>query len=973
MLNTSGKGLPNLFLTTILLILFNSISAQIGFEEAFPNISFNLPVEIQNANDGSNRIFVVEHPGRIKVFPNSPDVTSGEVTTFLDITSQVSYSSGQEIGLLGLAFHPQYQSNGFFYVFYTDRPSNYRINVVRYQVDSSNPNIADTSSATTIYNFTKNQSDSNHNGGKIAFGPDGYLYVSIGDGGGGGDPRRNAQNLENPFGSILRIDVDVDGSNPLASNGQFEIPSDNPRVGLSGLDELYAWGVRNTWKMSFDGNDLWGGDVGQNARCEINLISKGDNLGWNNREGSIGYSGGGSLVTTPAVDPIYDYSYSSGDRSVTGGYVYRGTLTNSTLQGKYIYGDYISGRVWALDYNPSNGAVDNEFLFRASSVRISSFGLDESGDIYFSNYGSSGKIYKITDENTGPVEVNVNGVGDYLNTGVPGINGIVECIVNDGTDTFYVGGEFTEASGVAVNNLAKYSKANGWEAIGSGTNGKVNTIAIASNGHIYVGGDFTLIDGVSANNIAVWNGSVWSALTSGTDGEINEIGIDSNDNVYVGGAFVTSGGVTTNNIAFWNGSWNGLTDGTTNQTGTNNEIRAIAFDGSNTLYIGGNFDTAGGNSAPRIATWNGTNWGTLGVGTSGFVQAIVSTTDYIYAGGNFSIAGGTTVNRIARWNRNSSNWETLNNGVSGNVNAMVYDGTHIYVGGSFVTASNVVDLNEVMNGIARWSDSDGWEALGPNTDVGASPLVNALAFSSDDSELLLGGNFTNAGTTNVSNIALWAEDANCANQVITPNYTVNGASNSGESSITIFEGASFELGITQNLFITVESPDNSSVLGTLLIPTVDFEDQGTYTITTTEGCSTTFELTIVQQDPNGDEDNDGVINSGDLCPGTPNGEPVDSDGCGESQKDDDEGPVSIKAYPVQFDNDLNLRIEVLVQAEGHITLYDANGKMVKDYGMHNLDEGVNTINLYVGDLSSGLYIFNLQTKYGITRLKVVGK
>ena len=880
------------FIATIVAFFTITISySQISYEAAFPNLRFNRPVEIQNANDGSDRLFVVEHAGVIKVFPNSTDVNSSQVQTFLDIQSQVSFSSGQEIGLLGLAFHPDYSTNGYFYVFYTDQPSNYRVNVVRYQVNATNPNVADTSSATTIYSFVKNQNNSNHNGGKIAFGPDGYLYISIGDGGGGGDPRNNAQNLNNAFGSIVRIDVDLDGTNPVSGNGQYEIPSDNPRVGLSGLDELYAWGIRNTWKFSFDGNVLWGADVGQNALEEINIIEKGGNYGWKRFEGTNTYSSGTSLITSPDTKPIYTYNRSSGDVSVTGGYVYRGSMTTSSLQGKYIYGDYVSGRVWALDYNETTGQATNDFLFRTSGgVLISSFGLDEDGDLYFSDYKSSAQIYKITDENAGPTEVQVNGVGNWVNSGVDGVNGIVEAVVNDGSDNFYVAGNFSNASGIPVGKVAKYSKSAGWESFLNSTDGEINTVAIASNGDVYVGGEFTQIDGIAASNVAFWNGTVWSPLGSGTDDRVDIIQIDSNDNIYVGGSFITAGGITVNYIALWDGTWNALTDVTNSVAGTNNEIRAISFDETERLYVGGNFDTAGGNSAPRIAVWDGTNWGTLGSGTSGFVQSIVVTTDYIYAGGNFSDAGSETVNRIGRWNRTSSTWESLNFGLSGNVNSMAYDGSHLYVGGAFLTASDEEQVNEIMNFVARWSNANGWEALGPNTNVGVTTLVNSLALTTDNAQLLVGGNFSSAGTKSVSNIAFWGENVGCQTNIVTPQYTVNGTANSGATELTITEGSTFELGITDNLYIEIEGPNNNNSNGDLSIASITFDDEGVYSITTTEGCSTTFELSVIQ-DPNGDEDNDGVINSDDLCPNTPNGESVDANGCGESQKDDDNDGV----------------------------------------------------------------------------------
>lgn len=736
--------------------------SQVTYGDAFPNINFSFPVEIQNANDGSDRLFVVEQSGQIKVFQNSTSIAASEVYTFLDISSKVNYSSGQEIGLLGLAFHPNYTQNGYFYVYYVDRATNFEMVVARYQVNASNANLADPNSETIIFRFEKNNSNSNHNGGKIAFGPDGYLYVSIGDGGGAGDPNKNAQNLDIAFGSILRVDVDVDGNNPLESNpalpnGNYEIPSNNPRVGLNGLDELYAWGIRNTWKLSFDvpTGRLWGADVGQDDYEEINLIERGGNYGWNRFEANSDEDGSTNLVTQPDIKPIYYYDHSSGDVSITGGYVYRGSSNDPSIQGKYIFGDYVSGRVWSLDYNSSNNSSTSELLFRTNGQFISSFGLDESGEIYFSDYGSNAKIYKIFGSNTGPVTVPVNGIGNWAKL-TNGTNGSVQTLAVTQDNLVYVGGEFTLAGGKVVANLATFDSNNGWSTFGLGTNGKVNCIVIAPNGDVVVGGDFSQIDGQTISNIAAWNGTSWDGLNGGTNGPVAKIGIDSNGNVFIGGAFETAGGITVNNIAIWNGNeWTGLTDTGTGITGTNNEIRAIAFDENNIMYVGGNFDTAGGNSAPRIATWNGSNWGTLGTGTSGFVQAIAITALSIYAGGNFSIAGGETVNRVARWNRDNQNWQGLGQGVSGNVNALLHDGSYLYVGGSFETGADVVNVNKIMNNAARWNDADGWQALGPGTDVGVSTQINALAFSNVTDHVYVSGNFSNAGRTNASNVAIW--------------------------------------------------------------------------------------------------------------------------------------------------------------------------------------------------------------------------
>jgi hypothetical protein len=830
----------------------NLLLGQISYEVAFPELSFNLPVEIINANDGTNRMFIVEQGGLIKVFPNSQTTSNSALNTFLDVRSKVNLGVGQEVGLLGMAFHPNYENNGYIYIYYTDYPNNIvNMNLSRFTVSSSNQNVIDPNSEIPIFKFAKNQPEGNHNGGKIAFGPDGYLYISIGDGGGGGDPKGNAQNLNNVFGSILRIDVDLDGNNPIESNpdapnGNYEIPSDNPRVGLSGLDELYVWGIRNTWKFSFDNTtgNLWGADVGQGRRCEINIITKGQNYGWGKFEGLTTYNSSLNLVTTPDTKPIFEYNYTNGDRSITGGYVYRGPLNNDALTGKYIYGDYVSGRVWALDYNTSTGETTSEMLFRTNGQFISSFGLDESGQLYFSDYGNSVKLYKISGESSGPTSNAVTGVGDWNKAGFEGVNGTVEAIqkVNE---TYYVGGNFTNASGISAQNIAKYDKVNGWGNFGSGVNGTVYSIAADSNGLVYIGGEFTSVSGVSASNVAFWDGTNWNPLGSGTNGPVAKINIDTNDKAYIGGTFDIAGSIVVNNIALWeNSTWKGLTDSNTQVTGTNNEIRAISFDENDNLYVGGNFDSAGGISTPRMAVWDGTNWNSLGQGTSGFVQAISVTNDYVYVGGNFAIAGNQTVNRIARWNRNTLTWSSLNNGLSGNVNTLEHDGTFLYAGGSFETASTNTEVNEIMNGVARWSENDGWQALGPNTQVGVSNVVNHLEFSSNLTELICGGNFSTAGGQSLTNIAVWGLDIKCDSNEITIRYTVDGIEIASENSININEGSSLTFGIEEAIYYKTIFPDNSTKFGPATINNITTDQSGDYVLTTFEGCSKTVTVNV---------------------------------------------------------------------------------------------------------------------------------
>lgn len=754
------------FLLFFLLAISNTLCAQVYYENAFPKLSFNFPVEMQAPPDGSNRLCVVEQPGIIKVFGNSPTTLQNEISIFLNITDRVAYSSGQEIGLLGLAFHPQFISNGYVYIYYIDEPDNYRINIVRYTVSSENQNVLDPDSEFIIAQFTKNQNDSNHNGGKIAFGPDGYLYISVGDGGGGGDPQKNGQNLETVFGSILRIDVDVNGDNPIENNpavpeGHYEIPVDNPRVNNSGLDELYAWGMRNTWKFSFDSTGrLWGADVGANSFEEINLITKGGNFGWNKFEAldQPSYGSNTTLATNPVIDPILNYGRDEGDVSITGGYTYKGSLTDERLQGSYIYGDFVSGRVWALRHDPENGINNNELLFKTSGEFISSFGEDEDGELYFLGYRADANIYKITGTIPESTNTTVEGIGEWREIG-KGTNGTVYSLAQNQDGEIYVGGDFTLVGELPTNNLGKIDINGNWNVVTEGANGPIHSLAVTDDGRLFAGGDFSEIGGISANNIAFFDGTAWNPMKNGTNGPISKIILDHTGNtLYVGGVFTTAGSYDVNYIAKWeNDTWQGLVDNVTGTMGSNNEIRSLAIDDDNVLYVGGNFDSAGGINANRIASWDGKNWKSLGDGTSGFVQSIITSGDYLYAGGNFVSAGNKTVNRIARFNLTTKIWEPLGNGLSGNVNDIIVKNGYMYVTGAFETASDVDNVNEIMNNVARWSISSGWEALGPGTNVGINTLGNVIFFHNESNELIVGGYFNRSGALmNTNNISKWA-------------------------------------------------------------------------------------------------------------------------------------------------------------------------------------------------------------------------
>ncbi len=347
--------------------------------EAFPNLQSERPVDFQNAGDDSKRVFVVEQRGIISVFENKKDVKAKSV--FLDITKKVDDSDNEE-GLLGLAFHPDYAVNGYFYLNYTVSSSETVIS--RFKVSAADPNKADPDSELILLRF--NQPYGNHNGGQVAFGPDGYLYISTGDGGSGGDPKGNGQNLKAYLGKILRIDVNNPG---IGKN--YGIPADNPFISNSNaIPEIYAYGMRNPWRMSFDTETgkLWCGDVGQNAFEEIDIIEKGGNYGWNDMEGLHTYKSGKNSPDYKA--PVLELPQSGGDKSITGGHVYRGTKI-PTLKGKYIFADYVSGRIYAITED-TEGKFSNELLLDQDQ-NIAAFGVDEKNEIYICAF--DGKIYTL--------------------------------------------------------------------------------------------------------------------------------------------------------------------------------------------------------------------------------------------------------------------------------------------------------------------------------------------------------------------------------------------------------------------------------------------------------------------------------------------------------------------------------------------------------------------------------------------------
>jgi uncharacterized repeat protein (TIGR03806 family) len=359
----------------------------VSTQPAFPSLSFSQPLfALQAPGDGS-RVFVVERGGIVRVFAN--DNTTASASNFINITSRVNSGAGGEAGLLGMAFHPSFSTNREVFLSYTGYggSTNLRSVISRFK---SNDNGATLDPATEEILLTVDQPYSNHNGGGIAFGPDGFLYIGLGDGGSGGDPQNYAQNLNSLLGKFLRIDVN--GAKPYA------IPATNPFRGGGGRPELFAWGLRNPWRWSFDRatGELWAGDVGQGTLEEVDRIVLGGNYGWRIKEGDRCYNPGTGCSSAGLIDPIVQYPRTEGI-SITGGYVYRGTAI-APLVGRFIYGDYGSGRIWAVGNNPTTGAAVPQLLVD-TSLGIASFGELLDGEVLVVDI-NGGRLHKLVPSGT---------------------------------------------------------------------------------------------------------------------------------------------------------------------------------------------------------------------------------------------------------------------------------------------------------------------------------------------------------------------------------------------------------------------------------------------------------------------------------------------------------------------------------------------------------------------------------------------
>ncbi|MCI0331593.1 MAG: PQQ-dependent sugar dehydrogenase [Planctomycetes bacterium] len=356
----------------------------VGLDEGKPRDA--RPLILTGAGDGTNRIFVVSQYGTIHVWPNDPNVD--EMETFLDIRDRVQYDDKMnEEGLLGLAFHPRYKENGEFFIYYSAKPTpeNPHVTVVsRFRVSPDDPNRGLEDSEEVILRITHPYW--NHKGGTIVFGPDGYLYIGLGDGGARDDPHGNGQNLKTLLGSILRIDVDHKDKGL-----EYAIPKDNPFVnrGDGARGEIWCCGIRNVWRIAFDRETgvLWAGDVGQDTWEEIDIIVRGGNYGWNLREAMHPLTpkdkpqSKGSPPRPDLIEPIWEYHHDIG-KSITGGSVYRGRDVPE-LEGGYLYADYVTGQVWALWYDAAKEHVTANREILPKGLPVLSFGEDDSGEVYF--------------------------------------------------------------------------------------------------------------------------------------------------------------------------------------------------------------------------------------------------------------------------------------------------------------------------------------------------------------------------------------------------------------------------------------------------------------------------------------------------------------------------------------------------------------------------------------------------------------
>lgn len=360
----------------ILVLLFLTLtkltySQPFQLVNAFSNLTFSNPVYVTYAPDQSNRVFIVERLGKIRVIPN--DSTTTDLRTFLDVTNLNNGSTYQERGLLGLAFHPNYAVNGYFYIYYTRTGDGANV-LARFSRSASDPNKADSLSQQILWAVTDPYV--NHNGGILFFGLDGYLYCGMGDGGSAGDPGNRAQNTNEMLGKVHRINVDS-----AAGGNNYSIPSTNPFALGGGRPEIFTLGMRNPWRVSQDPVTglIYCGDVGQDAWEEVDILQVGNNYGWRCYEGNHPYNTSGCGAISNYTFPIKEYANAGSECSITGGFVYRG-VRRPELTGCYIYADYCSAKIWKFRYE--NGVVTEDQQLLTAPSSVFSFGIDQRNELY---------------------------------------------------------------------------------------------------------------------------------------------------------------------------------------------------------------------------------------------------------------------------------------------------------------------------------------------------------------------------------------------------------------------------------------------------------------------------------------------------------------------------------------------------------------------------------------------------------------
>ncbi|MEQ8856791.1 PQQ-dependent sugar dehydrogenase [Gimesia sp.] len=369
--------------------------APVKLVKVFPYLQIDRPIVITHAGDGTDRLFIASQKGKIYIVPNTPedeDLEEGKL--FLDISDRVIYlDKKNEMGLLGMAFHPDFKKNGEFFVYYSSPETPNATSVIsRFRVSRDNPDQALADSEEILMKVE--QPAWNHNGGTIVFGPDGMLYIVFGDGGAGGDAFHNGQNLSTMLGSICRIDV-----NHKSPGLNYAIPKDNPfedgkiPTFATIRKEIWAYGFRNPWRIAFDDKTgkLWAGDVGQGIWEEIDIVVKGGNYGWSVREGKHPFGPNGVEPRKHLIEPIWEYDHQVG-KSITGGSVYRGKAIPA-IEGMYIYGDYVSGKFWALKYDEASKKVTANHVIESPSIPVMTFGTDQNGEMFLTS--SFSEIYML--------------------------------------------------------------------------------------------------------------------------------------------------------------------------------------------------------------------------------------------------------------------------------------------------------------------------------------------------------------------------------------------------------------------------------------------------------------------------------------------------------------------------------------------------------------------------------------------------